>query len=189
MTTFEYIAVLVSIIVGLGITHLLAGVGRLIGDSEKTTPYWIHLVWTFYAFLYLVFFWWWEFEFNSLEVWTFELYMFILIYAVVIYMITVILYPRDLPEHGDFKRYYYDRRGWFFGLMIVMNVVDFVDTAAKGGAYLADLGTEYWAYLIVSTVIYVVAMRSTNERLHGILAVATTLYMLSWALRLYGITA
>lgn len=189
MTTFEYIAVLISIIVGLGITHLLAGVGRLIGDSEQTTPYWVHLVWSFYVFFYLIFFWWWQFEYNTLEVWSFELYIFIILYAVAMYLIAVVLFPRDLPKNGDFKAYYYSRRGWFFSLMIVANVVDYVDTAAKGGDYLAGLGAEYWTYLLVSSVIYVIAMRSRNEAFHGILAVVTVVYMFSWAFRYYAIAS
>jgi hypothetical protein len=58
VTAFEYIAVLVSIIVGSGIAHLLAGVGWLIGDAREPRPYWIHLVWTAYALIHIVFFWW-----------------------------------------------------------------------------------------------------------------------------------
>ena len=37
MTVFEYIAVLVSIIIGLGITHLLGAVGRLIAEHRATS--------------------------------------------------------------------------------------------------------------------------------------------------------
>lgn len=186
MTTFEYIAVLISIIVGLGIAHLLAGIGRLIGDARDTDPYWIHLVWTAYMFFTLVFFWWWEFKFNTLEVWTFELYLFIILYAVVLYLAVVVLFPKDLPEGGDFKRYFFDRRAWFYGLLVVAGVMDLIDTAAKGTEHLLTLGPEYWSYLVLTTLLYLAAMRSTNERFHGVLAVGSLAYMLSWALRMYG---
>ena len=185
MTTFEYIAVLVSIIVGLGIAHLLAGVGRLIGDARDTNPYWIHLVWAAYMFLILIFFWWWEFKFNTLETWTFDLYLFIVMYAVVLYLTVVVLFPRDLPEGGDFKRYYYDRRAWFFGLLIAQNAMDFIDSAAKGTDHLMTLGPEYWSWLVITTLLYLAAIRWTNERFHGFLAVASLVYMVSWALRMY----
>lgn len=186
MTTFEYIAVLISIIVGLGIAHLLSGIGRLIDDARDTDPYWIHLVWTAYMFFTLVFFWWWEFQFNTLETWTFELYLFIIVYAVALYLTVVVLNPKDLPEGGDFKRYYYDRRAWFFGLLVVLGVLDLIDTAAKGTDHLMTLGPEYWSYLVITTLLYLAAMRSTNERFHGFLAVGSLMYMLSWALRMYG---
>lgn len=186
MTTFEYIAVLVSIIVGLGIAQLLAGVGRLISDARDTKPYWIHLVWTAYAFLYLVFFWWWEFKLAAIETWTFELYLFVIMYAVFLYLLVVVLYPEDLPEEGDFKRYYYDRRGWFFGLLVVIGAIDFIDSAAKGEAYLLRLGPEYWTFLIVTTVLYLAAIRSKNERFHAFLAVGSVVYVLQSAFRLYG---
>ena len=50
MTTFEYLAVLISIIVGLGITHLLGGVARFIHHPDRYKFYWVHLLWICYAF-------------------------------------------------------------------------------------------------------------------------------------------
>ena len=189
MTTFEYIAVLVSIIVGLGITQLLAGVGRLIDDGRETKPYWIHLVWTAYAFIYLVFFWWWEFKLAAIEIWSFELYLFVIMYAVALYLLVVVLYPRDLPEGGDFKRYYYDRRGWFFGMLVAIGAIDFIDSAVKGKDYLLKLGPEYWTFLIVTSLLYLLAIRSKDERFHAFLAIGSTAYMFVWAFRLYGTVA
>ena len=43
MGMFEYVVVLTSIILGLGITHLLQGMTRLIQDPEGGRPYWVHL--------------------------------------------------------------------------------------------------------------------------------------------------
>jgi len=43
MGMFEYVTVLTSIIVGLGITHLLQGTTRLIQEPEAGRPYWVHL--------------------------------------------------------------------------------------------------------------------------------------------------
>ena len=186
MTTFEYIAVLVSIIVGLGIAHLLAGVGRLIGDARKTRPYWVHLVWTAYAFTYLVFFWWWEFRLAAIETWTFELYLFVIAYAVFLYLLAVVLYPEDLPEGGDFKRYYYDRRAWFLGLLVAIAAIDFIDSAVKGLDYLLRLGPEYWTYLVATSLLYLLGIRVKDERFHAFLAIGSLVYLFVWAFRLYG---
>ena len=57
MTTFEYIAVLLSVIVGLGLTHLLGAVARLIHHPGRYKLYWIHLFWAWYVFVYLLYFW------------------------------------------------------------------------------------------------------------------------------------
>jgi hypothetical protein len=40
MSTEEYLSVLASIIVGLGISHLLTGVGNLLADRARVRGYW-----------------------------------------------------------------------------------------------------------------------------------------------------
>ena len=67
MTTFEYLAVLVSVIVGLGITQLLGGVARLITHRTEHKLYWVHLVWAATIFLSLVSFWWAQLWLNTVE--------------------------------------------------------------------------------------------------------------------------
>ena len=46
MSIFEYISVLSSIIIGLGITQLLRGVVQIIHHPEDGKPYLIHRDWT-----------------------------------------------------------------------------------------------------------------------------------------------
>ncbi|NIV17474.1 MAG: hypothetical protein GWN47_03500 [Woeseiaceae bacterium] len=47
MSQFEYVAVLISIIVGLALTQMLRGVGRMVTTKDGPKAYWVHLVWTF----------------------------------------------------------------------------------------------------------------------------------------------
>jgi len=46
MSEFEYLAVLVSLVLGLGITHLLTGVGRMIHRRDEFRVDAAHLLWT-----------------------------------------------------------------------------------------------------------------------------------------------
>jgi len=55
MGLFEYVAVLTSIIIGLGMAQLLQGLIRLIQHPEQAKPYWVYLLWVFYMFLFTVF--------------------------------------------------------------------------------------------------------------------------------------
>ena len=45
--------------------------------------------------------------------------------------------PQHLSEQADLKEYFYSIRGWFFGTMALIQVVDFGDTFVKGWAYLS----------------------------------------------------
>ena len=81
MSQFEYVAVLVSIIVGLALTQILRGVGRMVTTRDGPRAYWVHLIWTLYFFLLIVMFWWWEFRLGTVE-WSLGLYIVVILYAI-----------------------------------------------------------------------------------------------------------
>jgi len=62
MNHFEYVIVLVSIIIGLGIAHILLGIGgiidRLTGRGERIRLSLAHGAWLAHTWLWLVLFWW-----------------------------------------------------------------------------------------------------------------------------------
>src|SRR3954468_21725752 len=58
MKTAEYLSVLVSIIVGLGMSQVLAGIANLLVDRRRVRFYWIWAVAVVMVFLANVQFWW-----------------------------------------------------------------------------------------------------------------------------------
>src|SRR6266478_5009930 len=54
MNAFEYLSVLISIILALGMTRVLAGVGEMLQARSRRRLYWVHAVWVVNLFLYLV---------------------------------------------------------------------------------------------------------------------------------------
>ena len=184
---FEYVMVLASIIVGLGITHLLLGVSHLVTSAGKAKPYWIHLVWVAYMFLTAVMWWWFEFRFRTVEVWTFQLYLFVLAYAFIIYLMCAWLFPGETDEHEGYKVYLYSRRRWFFGLLVAYLLIDLIDTLAKGPAHFASLGLEYPIATSFFAALAIVAAFVQNERFQGAFAVVCFAYQFSWTFR-YAVT-
>ena len=85
MDMFEYVSVLTSVIVGLGVAHLLQGVARLVQHPGRTRIYWVHLLWVFFMFFTAIFWWWYEFGLASVDTWTLQLYLFVLSYAVLLW--------------------------------------------------------------------------------------------------------
>jgi hypothetical protein len=114
-------------------------------------------------------------------VWTVQLYLFLVLYALVLYLLCVVLYPKEAPS--DFREYFHLRRGWFFGLWILVYLIDIVDTTLKGPAHLAGLGFEYWATVAVFIALFLVSLAIRNERFHGAFAVAACIfqfYQFTW---------
>jgi hypothetical protein len=50
MTPFEYVIVLIFIILGLGITQIGSGVADLIHNSDRVKVYWPHTLWIIFVF-------------------------------------------------------------------------------------------------------------------------------------------
>lgn len=58
MSPFSYLSVLISIILALGVTRIVTGVGRLLQLRGSVRNSWFHLVWSANVFLYLALTWW-----------------------------------------------------------------------------------------------------------------------------------
>jgi hypothetical protein len=180
MTMFEYVMVLVSIIIGLAMTHLLQGLLDIV--QRRPRIYWVHLVWVAWVFFQTTFWWWWQFRYNAVETWTFPLYLFIIGYAFLLYLLCGLLFPASLEGYGDFKTYFYERRAWFFAVFVVIFAVDVADSALKGADYLARLGPRYLIANTLFATAGVVAAFVRNERYHAILVVGLFAYMLLFSL-------
>lgn len=137
MDSFTYVMVLVSIIIGLGITHILSALGdaihRLRGYGPPIRLEAVYLLWIGNVFLWLVSFWWWEFKLSQIDVtWSAGLYLFVILYAVALYLLAVVLVPRDMDDVEDSFEYFLKGRQWFFAMVLLALAIDVVDTFIKG---------------------------------------------------------
>jgi hypothetical protein len=185
MAMFEYVMVLASVIIGLGVTQLLQGVATIIQHPERKRAYWVHLIWVAFIFFNTVFWWWWQFGYGGVETWTFQLYLFVMLYAVVMYINCAMLIPADMDGYADYKAFYYSRRRWIFGALILFLLMDLIDTSLKGGAHFASLGLEYPLRLAGYSVLCVAGAITRNQRFHAIGALAGIAYQVTWAIRYF----
>ena len=182
MGIFEYVAVLTSIIIGLGLTGILHGVSVLIQHPERAKADWTHLCWALHVFLTLIWWWWFEFRLDGVE-WSSTLYLFVIFYSVIAYLICAVLFPTDIDGYDGYWDYFMSRRRWFFSLLILSNAVDVLDTAMKGWDYFASLGLEYPIAQSLSFAVYALAIYSPNHRVQRVIAVIALAYQVSWILR------
>jgi hypothetical protein len=94
-----------------------------------------------------------------------------------------------MTEYASFKDYFYSRRGWFFSLMMLLFVADFVDTLLKGGAYLHTLGPVYDVRMGSYIALSAVAMKVRNEAFHVSFAIFALVFEVILILKFYLIVA
>lgn len=180
MSSFEYAMVLISIIIGLGITHILSSLGsavhRLRGHGKPLRLELNYLAWIAFMFGWLVQFWWWEFKWATLGTdFDFGLYSFLVLYAVAVFMLAVILVPHQLSVVDDSWAYFLSIRPWFFGGLLALNVIDLIDTYMKGWEWGArESYTWYW---LAVTACAVIGLLSARRRVH----LAMGLVLVTWS--------
>lgn len=176
MDQFEYVMVLVSIIVGLGIAHILLGIGgiidRLSRKDDRLELSLAHAAWLGFCFAWLVMFWWWEYRFSTrVTDWTMGLYLFLVCYAVTLFLLQVVLVPRTWDGVTSLKDYFLQRRVWFYSLLAFVTVLDLYDSYLKGGVqYILDSGYVSMAFLLATIPVVIIGIRSSRMRTHNIMA-------------------
>ena len=183
MNKFEYIMALMAIILALGITHLLAGFGkivyRLTGHGAPIRFDWVHFLWVVNTFLWMVFYWWYSFSRVDRETWALSSYLLMLPFPVFVYLQSVILYPHRLDDVNDLRAYFMASRRWFFGLMLLVIFADWFEASLVGEfgegavAYLDYAGWSIVVAVAFSVVAAIVGIASSNARVHIGLATAT----------------
>ena len=135
MSSFEFIVALMSIIIGLGVTNLLAGAGRAFYRRRQTPIDEVHIVFTAATLLLLVLQWWVTFKWNTQVNWSFDEFLVLIVWTISLYMLTVFLYPPDLSEgeeHGD--RFHRNRTG-YYSTFVAMCLLDITQTAIRGDVF------------------------------------------------------
>ncbi len=165
MSPFEYAMVLISIIVGLGVTHILSSLGsavhRLRHHGSPIHLEITYLTWVGFIFVWLVHFWWFEFKWSVLPPeFGVGLFFFLVLYAVSLFTLAVILVPHRLSVVDDSWEYFLSNRPWFYGGLLVVNAIDLADTFMKGvewGSRLSFL--SHWTAITAAGVIGLTTIR------------------------------
>jgi hypothetical protein len=170
---FSYLSVLISIVLALGMTRVLAGVGEMLQARTRHRIYWVHVVWIVNVFLYLVVAWWIFYRWRNQQPWTFLLFVFVLISPTILYLASLLLFPREseLERPVDYKTHYYANHRAFFTIFCLFTPVDFVDSLLKGIPHFLELGPQYYVSNLIYFIGLLTAAITRNERYHQFYAV------------------
>jgi hypothetical protein len=182
---FPHIRIVMGMVIGLGVARLLSGVARIVQHPRQYPLYPVHLAWVASVLLMLVHFWWWEFGLFVIEDWTFGKYLFIILYAVTLFLLSALLFPDSMQDYRGYEDFFYARRAWFFGLLGLTYLLDIVDTLLKGQAHFARFGVEYMVRTPIFVALCIAAILTSDRRFHALFVVAALVYQVSWILRLF----
>ena len=144
MTPFEYLSVLISIIVGLAITQLLSGAARLIQLRRRVRPHATTLCWMVFLFLLDTQIWWAAFFRRFNQDWNFFLFLFYLLMPILAFLLSYLV----LPELGDedeidLAENFNGNRPWFFGLCALLLGTSLAEQAVRTGGLPLDADVAF----------------------------------------------
>lgn len=179
MSEFEYLAVLVALVLGLGIAHLLLGVGRMINFRDQRRPDAVHLIWSAAVFWTLVLNWWLFFESQEVSVWSFDYYMIVVVWAVLFFLLAVLLFPPDLEGDADYREVFERNRTWFMGLFASTSLADIALTALRGDVFDPPI---YLPFTLHFAALGLLGVFVKSRRFHLVLASYVLGIGLTWSL-------
>ena len=177
---FEYLGVLLSIILGLALAHILFAVAHIIQKRHTVRPYWVQIVWAVNVLLFVLAVWWGMFWWRQLAEWHFEEFVFLIGYAIVLFMFAAVLFPIHFPESLDCESYFFSNRKWFFGLFALALLFDVPETLAKQTAGLRSVPAQYMVFIPFALALAVTGFLTTNRRAHALISLAFLLAALSY---------
>ena len=178
MDQFSYLSVLISIILGLGITQLVTGLGRLVQARDRVKLYWPTVAWTALLLVIHVQTWWAMFGLRNQTTWNFAQFFIVLLQPLVLSLLASLVIPDMSGDaHIDLRANYYAQSRWFFSLMILLLVVSLVKDLVLTGSLPSRLNVAAHLTFMVTSGIVIATRR---EGYHLQLAPFTIAMMLAY---------
>jgi hypothetical protein len=184
MGEFEYITVLLSIILGLAVTQLLSGIARLLRDGRSLARAW----WLFAIVATLLIgvlqVWWISFIWRDVQEWTFFSYVAFMVLPVLLYLLAYLVLPADLHLDGDaLVQAFIERRRPFYVIVALIPLASFAQQWLLSGAVpRADLD---FALRLLWIVVAVPGFLSRRVAVQACAAVLSLALMLTYICLLF----
>lgn len=123
---------------GLGITQLLQGFGRLMSARARVRPYWPALLWAVSLLFAHVQNWWSMFSLRERAHWSFLDFALVLSNPVLLYLLAALALPEKVDDEVDLESHYYNHARWFFALFQLLLIFSVLKAAALDGELRLD---------------------------------------------------
>jgi hypothetical protein len=167
MDTFNYLSVLISIILGLGITQLLSALGRSLEYRDRDRLYWPSLVWFIVLLLAYIQTWWSFFGLKDHASWDFLQFVFVLLQPIGLYLLSVLTLPSPGSDSTNQKMWYFANRRVFFVLLMLFLFFSLMRDLVLSGN-LPEINNVIFHLLFFLSAL--IAVLTINERFHKVLA-------------------
>jgi hypothetical protein len=176
ITPFEYVSILISIILGLGITQILSSYSDLLYRYKEVRYYWPQSLWVIFILFLHIQDWFITYQLKDKAVWHLPELVFVLLYPITLFMATKMLLPTNEKEEStNMKLFFYSQFPILFYIVaasilcsVIFNIILLNNSLLQQ--------THLLLFLI--TMIYIAFKRIDNEIIHKSIAITISVVSL-----------
>lgn len=177
MNSFRWIATAIAMILGLGVTRLLAAFIEIFRSRTHAQLDWVPLVWAVLIFAAQMQFWWAIVELQSLvKIWTLGSFLLLMTLPLLLFVAAALIIPKDGLGPGESMRTPFERDGrWALVAVSAYNMLAMFVDWYFWGALPVSLTGAAGVVLVVLPCLGILAARSRRVEA-GIVLVYALLY-------------
>jgi len=165
MSLFEFIMVLLSMIIGLGVAEILTGFARALLHRRLSINSWHLLLLAAIVFVTLVQVWWESWTLHDVPEWSFPQLLLFLVNPILLYVLSHLLFP-DIDSTTSLRRHYFENHRLLFGVVAVTAMASLLlQPVAFGSPLLAVHNLSSLLALVGSLIL----AASSDPRVHNFL--------------------
>ncbi len=183
MDEFNYLAVLISIVLGLGITQLLGAFGRWLEQRTLFEAYAPSICWAAALLIIHIQTWWSMFALRDHTGWLFIQFVVVLLQPIILYLLTTLVLPSPTAPEKNLRANYMLQRRSFFGLLAGLLIVSVFKDIIVNSALPDALNLSFHAALFAASISAIV---TANETYHHVLAYMSVVFIGAYIILLFG---
>lgn len=165
MQPFEYVVVLTSLILGLGIAQILMGVSDIISHWKQIKFSLPHSIYILVVFLIHIQEWWINYQYSKeLTTWALPVVLSILIFPILLFLQARMLFPSGSRDNeNDLDAYFKNQWRWLYSIGALTVIV-----SIWHNIFLSNIPVMQQLHLILYILIYIVIIISNvkNQTVH-----------------------
>lgn len=174
---YSHVLVVMSMVLGLSVTQLLKGAAQVYRTRPRVRHYWLYWAWTSLQLVFVLLLWWTYWNYRSVPEWNFLRFVLYLSPVVTFFYLTAITFPNPSETSVDLSEFYYANRKGYFGTFAIYIALAGLTAVIVRGLPVTDLSN---GFRLVTIGLLLVAMRSKNERVHGIIFAVAAAMMIAF---------
>ena len=181
MSDFEFVSVILAIVIGLGITRILSGLASALENRSTLRSDWIVLTWAVMVLLWQILFW--LGTVNSARArpeFTVANFGMLLLAAVALFFAATLVLPGQIGPGTDLRQHYGTVRKPFFLVILALPLLELGDSAVNRFQHPLSREPEYFITQAAIILGCSLSLAKDNRRVHGTLAVAGLLWLFAW---------